>query len=69
MNFQEQFDATQNIIRGTKLAYIVKRALSIQARSKIKPNAMRPNMVEMSRLRGGDAMNLGAPLELYYPGQ
>ena len=46
---------------------VVRRALAIQARSKIKPNVMLPSLREMSKLRGGDALNVDAPLDLYWP--
>lgn len=68
MESAQRFDRAQQQIRGVKMAQIVRRAMAIQARSKIKPNSMRPSLREMSIMRGG-ALDTSTPLSLYYPGQ
>jgi len=62
MDFAEQFAERNEQIKAVKMTQIVRRAMAIQARSKIKPNSMRPSLREMSLMRGS-----GDPLELYYP--
>ena len=68
MDFAQQFSDAQTMIRTAKMAMVVKRSMAIQARSKIKPNSMRPSLREMSVLRGGDASAI-SNLNLYWPGQ
>jgi len=63
MDFAKQFEATQDRIRAIKMHQVVRRAMLIETRAKIKPNSMRPSLREMSLMRGGTALNL------YYPGQ
>jgi len=63
MDFEQQFLRTQDHIKSIKMMQIMRRAMAIQARAKIKPNTMRPSLREMSMLRGG------APLSLYHPTQ
>ena len=50
-------------LREIKMLQVVRRAMAIEARSKIKPNSMRPSLAIMSELRGS------GPLDLYYPSQ
>ena len=72
MDFAEQFARRNDQIRGVKMVQIVRRALDTQARAKIKPNSMRPRLAEMSIMRkmtGGDAYDIDAPLNLYWPGR
>jgi len=69
MNPAKRFEMVQEQCRGVKMMQVVRRALAIQARSKIKPNVMLPSLREMSKLRGGDALNVDAPLDLYWPGK
>ena len=59
-SFAKEFEKEQEAIRGFKMAQIVRRSLAIQARAKIKPTSMNPNLLTMSKLRGGVQ-----PLELY----
>jgi len=65
-SFAKQFEKEQEAIRGFKMAQVVRRSLAIQARSKIKPTSMNPDLLTMSKLRGGSAES--QPLELYWPG-
>ena len=67
MDFAQLFERKNEALKGVKMMMIVRRALAIQARSKIKPNSMRPSLREMSMLRGGDAINTGQPLDLFWP--
>jgi len=69
MDFAQKFAQHQEQIRGFKMMMIVRRSLAVQARAKIKPSSMRPSLREMSQLRGGDAMDLDPPLDLYWPKQ
>jgi capsular polysaccharide biosynthesis protein len=69
MDFAEQFAARNEQIKAVKMVNVVRRAMAIQARSKIKPNSMRPSLQMMSLLRGGDATDTRDPLNLYYPGR
>jgi hypothetical protein len=64
MDFAKQFELTQDHIKAIKMQQIVRRAMAIERRAKIKPNSMRPSLREMSLMRGS-----GGPLNLYYPGQ
>ena len=67
MDFAKEFEKRNEEIKGFKMMMVVRRALSIQARAKIKPNIMRPSLREMSMLRGGDATDFSAALDLYWP--
>lgn len=64
MDSAEQFAARNEHIKAVKMQQVVRRAMAIQARSKIKPNTMRPSIRDMSLMRGS-----GDSLSLYYPGQ
>ncbi len=71
-DFAEQFARRNDQIKAIKMVRLVRRALDTQARAKIKPNSMRPRLAEMSNMRkltGGDAMDVEAPLNLYWPGR
>lgn len=63
-SFAKNFEKEQEEIRGFKMAQVVRRALAIQARSKIKPTSMNPDLLTMSKLRGSAEPQ---PLELYWP--
>ena len=65
-SFALNFGKEQEGIRNFKMTQIVRRAMAIQARSKIKPTSMNPDLLTMSKLRGGSAES--QPLELYWPG-
>jgi hypothetical protein len=67
MDFAQSFAARQQIYTNTKMAMVVKRAMSIQARNKIKPTSMNPNLLVMSALRGGDSLIPPSTLDLYWP--
>jgi len=67
MDFAQSFAARQQIYTNTKMAMVVKRAMSIQARNKIKPTSKNPNLLVMSALRGGDSAIPPASLDLYWP--
>jgi len=67
MDFAQLFEKRKEQNRGFKMMMVVRRALAVQARAKIKPNSMRPSLREMSKLRGGDAPDTGTPLDLYWP--
>ena len=60
------FDRKQKALNEVKMRMIVRRSLAIQERAKIKPTIMRPNLIEMSKLRGGDAIDTGKPLDLLW---
>jgi hypothetical protein len=47
----ERFARSQQEIKAVKMVQIVRRAMEIQARSKIKPNSMLPSLAVMSDLR------------------
>jgi hypothetical protein len=64
-NTAKQFEHQQEAFRRFKMAQIVRRSLVIQARSKIKPTIMNPNLLTMSKLRGSGNVQ---PLEIYWPG-
>jgi len=64
MDFAKSFEKQQEHFRSVIMSKMVRRALAIQARSKIKPTSMNPNLLTMSKMRGsGDVQ----PLELYWP--
>ena len=63
---QKHFEEVQRAIRDAKWRKIVKRAELIQKRAKIKPSALNPVLLN-SPLRGGDAMDVDPPLNLYWP--
>ena len=65
MGFEEQFEKAQQQIKHLKMYYSVKRAMNIQARSKIKPSSMNPVLLNSS-MEGGIRM-VDQPLDLYYP--
>ena len=72
MDFAEQFARRNEQIKAVKMVRVVRRAMDTQARAKIKPNSMRPSLAVMSGMRkmtGGDAMDVEAPLNLYWPGR
>ena len=67
MDFAQSFAARQQIFRNTKITMAVKRAMSIQARNKIKPSSMNPDLITMSKLRGGDSSIPAPDLDLFWP--
>ena len=66
MSFKERFNLIQNEIKERKMYMNTRRVMETQARSKIKPSAMNPVLLN-SPYSGGDAVNLGKPLNLYWP--
>ena len=62
--FAEEFEEGQTLIKMYKMKQNIHRALELQARSKIKPSSMNPNLLTMSKLRGGAEP---VPLDLYWP--
>lgn len=71
-DFAEQYERRNEQIKALKMVRVVRRALDTQARAKIKPNCMRPRLAEMSNMRkmtGGDAMDVGPPQNMYWPGR
>jgi len=64
-SFAKNFEKEQEEIRGFKMAQVIRRSLAIQARSKIKPTSMNPDLLTMSKMRGSGESQ---PLELYWPG-
>jgi hypothetical protein len=64
---QRHFEEVQRAIRDGKWRMNVKRAMAIQTRNKIKPTSMNPDLLTMSRIRGGDAADLAAPVNFYWP--
>jgi hypothetical protein len=44
-----------------------RRSLVIQARNKIKPSSMNPNLLNKPGMKGGDAYSTALPLDLFYP--
>ena len=65
--FETNFERVQREIKNRKMTLILRRCLSIQARNKIKPTIMNPNLAEMSRLRGGNLAETVAEAEQFYP--
>ena len=66
---QRHFEEVQAAIRDGKWRMITKRAMDIQRRAKIKPTIMNPDLLTMSRIRGGDAIDTDAPVNFYWPGR
>jgi hypothetical protein len=66
-SFAKNFEREQEAIRSFKMTQVVRRAMALQARSKIKPTSMNPDLLTMSKLRGGSNTE-SQPLELYWPG-
>ena len=65
---EQMFVKNQEAIKSHKIALLVRRALFNQATAKIKPAALRPNLLNKpSSLRGGDAFPVEPTLDLYYP--
>lgn len=64
MGFLEEFEKRQREIKYRKMYYSVRRAMNIQAASKIKPSSMNP--VLLNPLRGGIRIT-EQPLDVYYP--
>jgi hypothetical protein len=65
-SFAKNFEREQEEIRSFKMTQVVRRAMALQARSKIKPTSMNPDLLTMSKLRGGSSTE-SQPLELYWP--
>jgi len=65
MGFEEQYEKAQQEIKHRKMYYSIKRAMNIQARSKIKPSSMNPVLLNSS-MEGGIRVT-DQPLDLYYP--
>jgi hypothetical protein len=65
-SFEEEFKKMQRLARTEKRILTARRALETQKRAKIKPSAMNPVLLN-SPLKGGDAMNVDPPLNLYWP--
>jgi len=66
MDAMQQFEKTQMILKHKKMYYSVKRAMNIQARSKIKPSSMNPVLLNTPGMQGGIRIT-DQPLDLYYP--
>ena len=49
----QRYEEEQERIRAVKMFRIVKRALTLDQRSKIKPTLKNPSLLEMSAYRGG----------------
>jgi hypothetical protein len=64
-SFALNFGKEQEGIRNFKMTQIVRRAMALQARAKIKPTSMNPDLLTMSKIRGGSSEP--QPLELYWP--
>ena len=67
ISFREKYERDQHKMRLHKLALVMRRALNVQARAKIKPSSMNPVLLNKPGLRGGDAISLEPDLNLYYP--
>ena len=68
MSFKQEFFFMQESIRETKLFLARHRALNLQVRNKIKPAALRPDLLVAPRMRGGDSQfPIENPLSIYYP--
>jgi hypothetical protein len=52
-SFAKNFEREQEEIRSFKMTQIVRRAMALQARAKIKPTSMNPDLLTMSKMRGG----------------
>jgi hypothetical protein len=66
-SYEQIYNYNQDVIKSHKVALLVRRALTIQARAKIQPSAYRPNLLNKPGLKGGDAFPKGPTLDLYYP--
>lgn len=64
---EQMFVRNQEAIKLHKIALLVRRALFNQATAKIKPAALRPNLLNKPGLKGGDAFPVEPTLDLYYP--
>ena len=67
-DYQADFLQRQKIVHDIKWIDAKRRAMTIQARNKIKPVDLRPNLLESSTLRGGDIVT-PTSYEFYYPSQ
>ncbi len=69
MSFQQRFDEASAANRHRIAQLQQRRAMVIQTRNKIKPVAMRPDLLnKVTRLRGGDILpQSSGGLEFYYP--
>jgi len=52
MDFQKEFERVQKVITEVKLAQIARRSMAIQSKSKIKPSALNPVLLNTKSLRG-----------------
>jgi len=69
MSFEQQFLEGQSAVHARKVYLTTSRALATQARAKIKPAAMRPNLlnqVRHSAIRGGDFIQSQAKNDFFY---
>jgi hypothetical protein len=67
--FEQQYLASKAAVHARKVYLTTSRALAIQARAKIKPASMRPNLlngVRHSDLRGGDVIESHAKDDYFY---
>jgi len=67
MDFKQQFEVRQRDIKMRKMYMVVKRAMAIQTRNKIKPSSMNPVLLN-SPMSGGTKI-IDADLDLYWPGK
>jgi hypothetical protein len=65
MGFLEEFEKRQREIKYRKMYYSVRRAMNIQAASKIKPSSMNP--VLLNSPNNGGIRITEQPLDVYYP--
>ena len=66
MSFKERFNLIQNEIKERKMYMVARRAMERQKRAKIKPSEMNPVLLN-SPISGGDAINTGPSLNLFWP--
>jgi len=68
MDFEQQYiNATANNKRKV-MSMVYNRVMAVQKRAKIKPSEFNPVLLNSpGKMRGGDAMATGEPLDLYYP--
>jgi hypothetical protein len=68
MDFEQQYiNATANNKRKV-MSMVYNRIMAVQKRAKIKPSEFNPVLLNSpKKMRGGDAMATGEPLDLYYP--
>ena len=52
MDFHKEFERVQKVITDVKLAQIARRSMTIQSRSKIKPSALNPVLLNTTSPRG-----------------